>query len=56
MINTLNLLFGGGNMGSAATQRIVTALAALPSGTTALQKAQAALELTVTAPGGAVQQ
>ena len=56
LVNTLNLLFGGGNMGSAATQRITAALAALPAGTTPLQKAQAALELAVTAPGGAVQQ
>ena len=56
MVGTLNLLFGAGNMSSAATQQIITSLAALPASTTALQKAQAALELVVTAPGGAIQQ
>ncbi len=56
MVNNLSLLLGAGNMSPAATQRIVTALAALPASTTPLQKAQAALELVVTAPGGAIQQ
>jgi uncharacterized protein (DUF1800 family) len=56
MVGTLNLLFGGNNMGSAATQQIINALAALPASATSAQKAQAALELAITAPEGAVQQ
>ena len=56
LVTTLNLLFSGGNMGSTATQRIVSALAALPTSARPIDRAQAALELTVTAPGGAVQQ
>ncbi|MGD1029969.1 MAG: DUF1800 family protein [Opitutaceae bacterium] len=56
LVATLNLLFGGNNMGAAATQQIVNALAALPASASSTQKAQAALELAVTAPEGAVQQ
>lgn len=56
MVATLNLLFGGNSMSAAATQRIITALAALPSTTLPSDRAKAALELVVTAPGGAVQQ
>ena len=54
-MSTLNLLFGAGNMAPAATQRIASALAALPTSARPIDRAQAALELAVTAPGGAVQ-
>ena len=55
LVNTVNLLFCGGNMTTATQQNILNALAALPSSTTALVRAQFALELAVTAPDGAIQ-
>ena len=56
LVNTLNLLICGGNMTTATQQNIINGLAALPSSTTALVRAQFALELAVTSPDGAVQQ
>jgi hypothetical protein len=56
MVGTLNLLFDAGNMTSAASQRIISALASLPSSALPSDQARAALELAATAPGGAVQQ
>jgi uncharacterized protein (DUF1800 family) len=56
LVNTVNLLFCGGNMTAATQQNIIAGLAALPSSTTALVRAQFALELAVTSPDGAIQQ
>jgi len=56
LVNTVNLLFCGGNMTTATQQNILTGLAALPTSTTALVRAQFALELAVTSPDAAVQQ
>jgi uncharacterized protein (DUF1800 family) len=56
LVNTVNLLFCGGNMTAATQQNILNGLAALPTSTTALARAQFALELAVTAPDGAIQQ
>ena len=56
MVGMLSLLFDGGNMTTAASQRIVSALVSLPSSALPSDKARAALELTATAPGGAIQQ
>jgi hypothetical protein len=56
MVNLLNLLLCGGNLSAAAQQQILASLQALPTSTTALAKAQFALELVVTATAGAIQQ
>jgi uncharacterized protein (DUF1800 family) len=56
LVNTVNLLFCGGNMTTSTQQNILTGLAALPTSTTALARAQFALELAVTAPDSAIQQ
>ncbi len=56
LVNTVNLLFCGGNMTAATQQNILNGLAALPSSTSALIRAQFALELAVTSPDAAVQQ
>ena len=56
MVNLLNLLLCGGNLSGAAQQQILASLQALPTSTTALAKAQFALELVVTATAGAIQQ
>jgi len=56
LVNTINLLFCGGNMATATQQNIISGLAALPTSTTALARAQFALELAVTAPDSAVQE
>jgi hypothetical protein len=56
LVNTINLLFCGGNMATATQQNILSGLAALPTSTTPLQRAQFALELAVTSPDAAIQQ
>ncbi len=56
LVSTINLLFCGGNMAAATQQNILSGLAALPSSTTPLQRAQFALELAVTSPDAAIQQ
>ena len=56
LINSINLLFCGGNMTASTQQSITGALAALPASTTALARAQFALELGVTSPDAAIQQ
>jgi uncharacterized protein (DUF1800 family) len=56
LVNTVNLLFCGGNMTAATQQNIINGLAALPTSTTALVRAQFALELAVTSPDAAIQQ
>jgi uncharacterized protein (DUF1800 family) len=56
MVATLNLLLTGGTMTTTAQQTVISALNALPSGTTALAKAQYALYLVSTTSSAAVQQ
>jgi len=56
LVGTLNLLLAGGNMTAAAQQAIISSVSGLPSGTTALAKAQYALYLVSTTSSGAVQQ
>jgi uncharacterized protein (DUF1800 family) len=55
MVATLNQIFAQGNMSAAAQARIVTAIKALPTTTTAAAVAQFALYLAVTAPDAAIQ-
>ncbi len=55
MVANLNLLLCGGNLSTAASQRILSALTSLPSSAQALDRARAALELVVTSPDGAIQ-
>jgi len=56
MVSTLNLLLCGGNLSTAASQRILAALSALPTTAKPLDRAQAALELVTSTQAGAVQQ
>ena len=56
LVATLNTLLCGGNMSTQATNRILTALAALPSTATAKDRAQTALYLVITTQQSAVQQ
>jgi uncharacterized protein (DUF1800 family) len=56
LINTVNLLFCGGNMTVPTQQNILNGLDSLPNSTTALARSQFALELAVTAPDAAIQQ
>jgi uncharacterized protein (DUF1800 family) len=56
LVNTVNLLFCGGNMTAATQQNLLAGLAALPTTATPLQRAQFVLELAVTAPDAAIQQ
>jgi uncharacterized protein (DUF1800 family) len=56
LVNTLNLLFCGGNMTAGTQQQIIAGLAALPTSTTNLARAQFALDIVLTSPDGAVQQ
>jgi uncharacterized protein (DUF1800 family) len=56
MVGLLNLLLAGGNMSASAQSAIIAAVNGLPSGTTALAKAQYALYLAATTSSGAVQQ
>ena len=56
LVNTLNLLFCGGNLAPATQQTIISSLAALPTSTAALDRARFALDLVVTSPGSAVQE
>lgn len=56
LVNTVNLLFCGGNMTAATQQNILSGLSKLPASTVALDRARFALELAVTSPDGAIQQ
>ena len=56
LVGLLNLLLAGGNMSTSAQAAITTAVNGLPSGTTAMAKAQYALYLVATTSSGAVQQ
>jgi len=56
IVATLNTLLCGGNMSTQATNRILTALAALPSTYTVKDRAQTALYLVITTQQSAVQQ
>ncbi len=55
LLDRLNLLMASGQMSSATRTRITSALAALSSNTTALERAQTAVLLVATSPEGASQ-
>ncbi|MDB6168538.1 MAG: hypothetical protein JWM88_1402 [Verrucomicrobia bacterium] len=55
-LDHLNAVLGAGTLPPAARDRILAALAALPAGTTALERAQTAILLVATSPAGSVQQ
>lgn len=55
LVDHLNAVMCSGNMPQATHDRIVTALNALPTSTTALERAQTAVLLTATSPAAAVQ-
>ena len=54
-VDHLNAVLCGGNLPTATRDRIVTALNALPTSTTTLERAQTAILLVATSPAGAVQ-
>jgi uncharacterized protein (DUF1800 family) len=56
LVNTVNLLFCGGNMTAATQQQILAGLAKLPASSVPLDRARFALELALTSPDGAIQQ
>ncbi len=55
LVDHLNAVMCGGNMPPATHDRIVTALNALPTATSTLERAQTAVLLTATSPAAAVQ-
>jgi uncharacterized protein (DUF1800 family) len=56
LVNSVNLLFCGGNMTAATQQNIVAGLAKLPTTAVPLDRARFALELALTSPDAAIQQ
>jgi uncharacterized protein (DUF1800 family) len=56
LVNSVNLLFCGGNMTAATQQNIIAGLAKLPTTAVPLDRARFALELALTSPDAAIQQ
>ncbi len=55
LLDHLNLVLCAGNMPAATKTRVVTALSAMPTTTTARERAQTAVLLTLTSPSAAIQ-
>jgi uncharacterized protein (DUF1800 family) len=56
LVDHLNLLLAGGGLSSAARTRVITAVDAMPAGTTVTERIRSAAYLVFTTPEGAIQQ